>query len=117
MFSLTGLQNFYYMPDVRDMRLGYHRLSEIVRLQYNRDPHNGDVYLFISKDRRRIRIFRYENEAYYLYEKYYDRGLTFMKLECDLDTDERRYKLEYKELVALLDCPVRSVLRLRGKYI
>lgn len=117
MFGLTGLMNLYYMPEVKDMRLGYYRLTEIVRQQYKRDPHTGDVYLFISKDRRRIRIFRYENQAYYLYEKYYDRGLTFMKLQFDLETGERTYKIDYKELVALLECPVREVLRVCKKHI
>ena len=53
---------FYFMPGVTDMRIGYHRLTEIVRTQYGRNPKNGDCYFFISKDQRRIRIFRYECE-------------------------------------------------------
>ena len=113
MFGLTGLMNLYYMPGVTDMRLGYARLCEIVRHQYKRDPHNGDVYIFISKDNRRIRLFRYEHQAYYMYEKYYDRGLTFMKLRRDEETGELSYKVDWKEFVTLLECPVRKVLRVR----
>ena len=62
MFGISGLMKFYFMPGVTDMRIGYHRLTEIVRTQYGRNPKNGDCYFFISKDQRRIRIFRYECE-------------------------------------------------------
>ena len=111
MFEITGLQNIYFMPEVRDMRLGYYRLSEIIKTQYGRDPYNGDIYMFMSRDRRRVRIFRYENETYYLYEKYYEKGMHFMKVEYDLETKNRTYKLDWKEFVILLECPVRTLLR------
>lgn len=114
MFGINGLMKFYFLPGVKDMRLGYQRLSGIVRDQYKRDPQNGDVYFFISKDQRRIRIFRYEKEAYYLYEKYYNRGITFMKVEYDSEQGITSYKMEWSDLVRLLECPVVKVLK-RGK--
>ena len=113
MFGLTGVMKFYYMPSVTDMRLGYARLSEIVKLQYGRNPRNGDVYMFISKDRRRIRLFRYECEAYYLYEKYFDRGLSFMKIEYTDEHKIKGYKMDWNDLVLLLECPIRKVLKCR----
>lgn len=32
------------------MRCKAPRVSEIIRSRYHRDPHNGDVYIFMSKD-------------------------------------------------------------------
>lgn len=111
MFGISGLMKFYFMPGVTDMRLGYYRLTEIVRTQYGRNPKNGDCYFFISKDQRRIRIFRYECEAYYLYEKYYNKGITFMKVNYDFEAGISSYKMEWGDLVRLLECPVRKVFK------
>ncbi|MFI3305473.1 MAG: hypothetical protein R3Y68_03030 [Rikenellaceae bacterium] len=60
MFGLIGVMKFYYMPSVTDIPQGYAHLSEIVKLQYGRNPTDGDVYMFILKDRRRNLLFRYE---------------------------------------------------------
>ena len=38
----------YYAAMVRKFRTEY---------KSNRDPTNGDIYIFLSKDRRRVRIF------------------------------------------------------------
>jgi transposase len=110
MFGLTGLMRCYFIPGVTDMRCGYYRLSEIVRNQLCRNPYNGDVYIFMSKDRRKVKIIRFENNAYYLYEKCYVNGFSFMKLEFDSD-ENSVYKMEWKHLVALLECPVCKVLK------
>ena len=49
MLSISGLKNFYYLPTFHDMRCKAPRISEIIRSRYHRDPHNGDVYIFMSK--------------------------------------------------------------------
>ena len=52
MLTFNGLRNFYYVPDITDMRCGYHRLMQIVKHKFHRDPYSGDVFLFMSKDAR-----------------------------------------------------------------
>lgn len=55
MLTFNGLRNFYYVPDVTDMRCGYHRLMQIVKHKFHRDPYSGDVFLFMSKTAVRSR--------------------------------------------------------------
>ena len=69
MLTITGLKNFYYLPSFYDMRCKAPRISEIIRSRYHRDPHNGDVYIFMSKDQRKVKMIHYERHAYYLHEK------------------------------------------------
>jgi hypothetical protein len=38
MLTVNGLHNFYYVPGVTDMRCGYHRLMQIVKHKFHRDP-------------------------------------------------------------------------------
>ncbi|MBR4161142.1 MAG: IS66 family insertion sequence element accessory protein TnpB [Bacteroidaceae bacterium] len=41
------------------MRCKTQTISEIIRSRYSRDPHNGDVYVFMSKNCKRIRLIHY----------------------------------------------------------
>ena len=51
MLSITGLHNFYYLPGLHDMRCKAPRIFEIIRAKYHRNPLNGDVYMFMSKEK------------------------------------------------------------------
>ena len=81
MLSINGLHNFYYLPELHDMRCKAQRICEIIRGRYHRVPLNGDVYIFMSKDQRKVRIIHYEHNAYYLHEKSFIKGYKFMKIE------------------------------------
>ena len=41
MLSINGLHNFYYLPELHDMRCKAQRICEIIRGRYHRDPMNG----------------------------------------------------------------------------
>lgn len=81
MLTISGLKNFYYIPGVTDMRCGYNRLLQIVKQMTHHDPFNGDVFVFMSKDRRKVKMVHFENHAYYIHEKVFTNGYRFMLLE------------------------------------
>ena len=74
MLSITGLHNFYFLPGLHDMRCKAPRIFEIIRAKYPRDPLNGDVYMFMSKDQTKVKMIHYENHAYYVHEKCFSKG-------------------------------------------
>jgi len=99
------------------MRLGQYRLCRVIEQLLHRNPYNGDVFIFMNKSRRVIKIIRYDNEAYILYVKALDRDLKFMKIKSDMPVisqngDGVHYQIKWKHLVLLLSCPVRSVIRI-----
>ena len=110
MLTISGLRNFYYLPHFHDMRCKAPRISEIIRSRYHHDPHNGDVYIFMSKDQRKVKMIHYEHHAYYLHEKSFTDGYRFMRIE--LQDDVLVYKIEWRNLVAVLESPVVKSLRL-----
>ena len=95
MLSINGLHNFYYLPELHDMRCKAQRICEIIRGRYHRDPLNGDVYMFMSKDQRKVRMIHYERNAYYLHEKSFIKGYKFMKIERKNDVTV--YKIDWKD--------------------
>ena len=104
MLSITGLHNFYYLPGLHDMRCKAPRIFEIIRSRYHRDPLNGDVYMFMSKDQRKVKMVHYENHAFYVHEKCFVQGYKFIRIE--LRDDVPVYKIEWKSLVSVLESPV-----------
>lgn len=113
MLTISGLKNFYYMPGVKDMRCGYSRLLQIVRQMTHHDPYNGDVFVFVSKDRRKVKMVHFENHAYYIHEKVYTDGYRFMLLTCRDEKGNTSYRMDWKDLVAVLESPVVKKLQLR----
>ena len=117
MLALTGSLRYYFVEGVTDMRLGQYRLCRVIEQLLRRNPYNGDVFIFMNKSRRVIKIIRYDNEAYILYVKALDRDLKFMKIKSDMPVisqngDGVHYQIKWKHLVLLLSCPVRSVIRI-----
>ena len=102
MLTISGLKRFYYIPGMTDMRCGYNRLLQIVKQMTHHDPYNGDVFVFMSKDRRKVKMVHFENHAY-----------SFMLLEyCD-EKGMKSYRMDWKDLVAVLESPVVKKLRLK----
>ena len=113
MLTISGLKRFYYIPGMTDMRCGYNRLLQIVKQTTHHDPYNGDVFVFMSKDRRKVKMVHFENHAYYIHEKVFTDGYSFMLLEyCD-EKGMKSYRMDWKDLVAVLESPVVKKLRLK----
>jgi len=112
MLALTGKEHFYYIPGCTDMRYGYRKLAEIVRHKFFRDPMNGDVYIFMNKTRTTVKMFQFENAAFYVHEKHFVEGYKFVKI--DVEDEDRSYFITWEDLVSVLESPVIKTLRLQN---
>ena len=110
MLRLSGLDNFYYLPLLHDMRYKGPRLSEIIRNTYHRDPLNGDVYIYFSRDRRTIRLFQYKHHAYDLHERTFNNEYRFKQVV--LRDGVPTYKMDWKTVAVVLESPVVKQIRL-----
>ena len=54
MLTVSGLKNFYFLSHFHDMRCGYSRIMEVIRMSYHRNPYQGDVFFFMSKGKHSI---------------------------------------------------------------
>ena len=102
MLAINGGVKLWYIEGITNMRFGKYRLfSEVQALDM--DPYNGDAYIFMSKDRRILKVIRYKNHKRVLYDITYEKGYKFMKPV--IKNHEVVYELDFKYLVALLECP------------
>ena len=111
MLSVTGLNQFYYLRDFTDMRCKHSRVLSIIHEQLHREPNDGDVFIVMSRDRRIVRLFTYDNRSYSLFEKKFVSGYQFMKVERE--GGELVYRIDWKDVVLLLENPIVKTLKIR----
>lgn len=111
MLSVTGLNKFYFLRDFHDMRCKYDRVRSIIHRQLDREPEQGDVFIMMSKDRRLVRLYSYDQRSCSLYEKRFKAGYQFMKVSYKDDLPV--YSISWEDVVVLLESPVIKTLRIK----
>lgn len=99
------LRVFVYSEYV-DLRAGFDKLSMVVREKLNRDLVDGDLFLFLGNNRKRLKAICYDGTGLVLIAKRMERG-RFMRLE----------ELEEKEITTEeLDWLMRGSIVRRAKF-
>ncbi|WP_297274035.1 IS66 family insertion sequence element accessory protein TnpB [uncultured Bacteroides sp.] len=76
------MNRFYYLRDFHDMRCKYELVFSVIYQQLKREPEEDEVFIVMSKDRRKVRLFAYDHRSFSLYEKRFFSGYKFMQI-CD----------------------------------
>lgn len=100
MLSINGLNRFYYLRDFHDTRCKYERVLSIIHQQLNQESEDGDVFIVMSKDFRKICLFSYDCRSYSLYEKKITSNYRFMKIVHE--GGQTSYSISWKDIVLLL---------------
>ncbi len=87
MLSVTDFNHFYYLCNFMNMRCKRNRVLSIIREQLHREPSDRDMFIVMSRDRRIVRMFTYDNRSYTLFEKKFVATHQFLKV--DHNGDER----------------------------
>jgi len=74
MFSLGNSNQFYLYSPVTDMRKGFDTLCGLVRQNMKRNPLSGEVFVFINKNRNRMKLLHWETGGFVLYYKRLEKG-------------------------------------------
>ncbi len=111
MLNISGLNRFYYLRDFHDMRCKNERVLSIIHQQLNREPEDGDVFVVMSKDQRKVRLFNYDRRSYTLYEKRFTSAYRFMKVEYK--DGSPIYSIDWQDVILLIESPVIKALRIR----
>ena len=75
MFSLNSSERYYLYDQSCDMRKSFSSLSGLVRNEMNRDPLNGDVYIFINKRGNQVKLLHWEFGGFVIYYKRLEQGV------------------------------------------
>lgn len=116
MFCLNDTMRYYLCPGKTDMRKGISSLCGVVRDRMGQEVKNGDVFIFIGRDRNQMKLIHAEDGGMVLYVKRLEAG-TFRIPKYDEST--RSYPMEWRDLVILVEGiredPEQRMRRLRAQ--
>ena len=69
MINLSGKFRYYLCTDNVTLRFRHRGLREYIKGKLHRDPCNGDVYIFLSRDLSRLRVYYFHHNGEILTEK------------------------------------------------
>jgi len=79
MLNLTTGSKIYVYALVTDMRKGINGLSGIVRDEFQADPTDGSLFVFVNRRRDRLKILYFDGGGFWLYYRLLEAG-TFEEL-------------------------------------
>lgn len=74
MIGSTRVLRVFAYGQPADMRKGFDGLYGLVRTALGQDPLSGDLYLFVSRDRRRAKVLLWDGTGLCVYSKRLERG-------------------------------------------
>lgn len=105
MLSLSSGFNYYLCAAPVTLRYRHMGLRYYIKNQLHRDPTNGDIYIFLSKDSRRVRIYYFHHSGEILTEKIL-RSNHFV--EPVFDEKKGCYHISWESFVYLIEGTVLS---------
>ncbi|MCC8113174.1 MAG: hypothetical protein LIP03_04120 [Bacteroidales bacterium] len=68
--------------------------------------------MFMSKDRRRVKLVYYENHAYHLFSQRFEKGYRFIRIERDPQRPGAfTYSVKWQAVLRILETPIIASMR------
>lgn len=72
--SFSNRYRYFVYATGCDMRKGYDGLSGLVRNEFKKDPLCGDVFIFLSRTRNKIKLLHFQGDGFCIYSKRLEKG-------------------------------------------
>lgn len=74
MLSFSSSRRIFLARSATDMRRGIDTLASMVIGEFGDDPRSGDCFVFVGRDRRRLKVLVWDEGGYWLCAKRLDAG-------------------------------------------
>ena len=100
MFCLNDTMRYFLCPGRTDMRKGISSLCGVVYERMRSDVRTGDVFIFIGRSRRLMKLLHAEDGGMVMYVKRLEAGR--FKLP-EYDGQSNSYQMEWRDLVLMVE--------------
>ena len=111
--SFGSRYRYFVYRDGCDMRKGYDGLSGLVRNEWKLDPLSGDVFIFLSKQRNKIKLLHWQDDGFVIYSKRLEKGTFELPKETG---NENKIEITPHQLQFILDGITLSSIKKRMRY-
>ncbi|MEO5776083.1 MAG: IS66 family insertion sequence element accessory protein TnpB [Flavobacterium sp.] len=74
MLSISSSQRYFFYSGLTDMRKGFDSLCGLVRSEFKMNPLSGDVFIFLSRTKNKIKLLQWQRDGFAIYYKRLERG-------------------------------------------
>lgn len=74
MLSIHSAQRYFMYSGLADMRKGFNSLCGLVREEFKMDPLSGDVFVFLSRTKNKIKLLQFQGDGFAIYYKRLEKG-------------------------------------------
>jgi len=100
MLRLTGSFRYFFCSENVSFKYRHNGLASYIKCSLQRDPSNGDIYIFMSKDQRKLRVFYYHHRGFILTEKVLSEGKFLRPIYDEL---AKCYRMPWPDFVRMLE--------------
>ncbi len=112
MLSITSSQRYFLYSGLTGMRKGFDSLCGLVRNEFKMDPLSGDVFIFLSRSKNRIKLLQWQRDGFAVYYKRLEKG-TF---EIPKNTSSSTVFLSSQQLILIMEGIQLSSVKKRPRY-
>jgi transposase len=98
-----------------DMRKGYDGLCGLVLNEFKMSPLSGDVFIFLSKQRNKVKLLHWQKDGFVIYSKRLEKG-TFELPKNPQDAAHNSLEIPAQELQFILEGISLSSIKKRKRY-
>lgn len=113
MFALTKSMDYYLCPGYVDLRKGIYTLYQIIKSEMKRNPLSNEVFIFLGKNRRCVKILHWDNDGFLLYHKKLEKGSYEVPVFHSL---EDSYRLSWRTFVLMMEGVSMRSARFRKRF-
>ena len=74
MLSISSTQRYFIYSGLTDMRKGFDSLCGLVREEFKMNPLSGDVFIFLSRTKNKIKLLQWQRDGFAIYYKRLEKG-------------------------------------------
>ncbi len=111
MLTLSQNTKAYICAEPVDMRWSFDALSGMVKSQLGQNPLSGDLFVFLSKNRDRMKVLMWELDGFSLYYKRLEHGKFSWMQDLDLSKSCAISASHFELLLASVQCKNNSSVR------
>ena len=114
MFGLGEDLHYYFCVGHTSMNKGIDSLCGVVRHQLHRDPLSGEVFIFMSRCRTKIKLLQWQRGGFVLYYKRLEKGRFELPFFISLT---RSYCISWQILFMIIEGIIAQRVDFRPRYM
>ena len=106
--------SYFFYRGKTDMRMSFDALSGLVQQEMKRNPMSGEVFVFVSKRRDRVKLLHWEEGGFVLYYKRLEKGTIELPV---FDPCTSSYRIKWSSLVMMIEGISADNIKQRKRFV